>query len=88
MEPIPAHGAAAGEAHVAAVQHKLSQFMKLLPGMDSTGRLVPGRPDRVCHLGSINMYLYLLPGMEEWHPMSAEMAEVLLVMLGLGLRAP
>ena len=48
MEPIPAHGAAAGEAHVAAVQHKLSQFMKLLPGM------------------------------EEWHPMSAEMAEVLL----------
>ena len=58
MEPIPAHGAAAGEAHVAAVQDKLSQFMKLLPGM------------------------------EEWHPMSAEMAEVLLVMLGLGLGAP
>ena len=40
------------------MQHKLSQFMKLLPGM------------------------------EEWHPMSAEMAEVLLVMLGLGLGAP
>ena len=58
MEPIPAHGAAAGEAHVAAVQHKLSQFTNLLPGI------------------------------EEWHPMSAEMAEVLLVMLGLGLGAP